>query len=245
MNDSKGLTLIELSIVLVIIGLIVAAVVAGKELIQASYRQKIISQYDKFKTAVNVFELKYDDMPGDIPYAYDYWGSVAGCTDNHVEAVITGCNGDGNGEVSHAVGTYREGVMAWQHLYLAGLLPNPYSGVLAGDSCVFGDNVPSISGLSAGYILLPSFASIPYDAAIMAQFGTNDNVGITGCADYGAFSPVDGKSIDMKIDDGLASSPRGIMVAIDSATGGTCVSGSEYDLTATGKDCRFFFLIRK
>jgi prepilin-type N-terminal cleavage/methylation domain-containing protein len=61
-----GFTLIELSIVLVIIGLIVGGVLAGRDLIKAAEVRAQISQIEKFNTAVNTFYGKYEALPGDL-----------------------------------------------------------------------------------------------------------------------------------------------------------------------------------
>ena len=62
----KAFTLIELSIVLVIIGLIVGGVLVGQDLIKAAEIRAQVSQLEKFNTAVNTFHVKYNDIPGDI-----------------------------------------------------------------------------------------------------------------------------------------------------------------------------------
>jgi prepilin-type N-terminal cleavage/methylation domain-containing protein len=66
-RGKAGFTLIELSIVLVIIGLIVGGVLVGQDLIAAAEGRAQISQIEKFDTAVNTFRVKYDYLPGDIP----------------------------------------------------------------------------------------------------------------------------------------------------------------------------------
>lgn len=62
----RGFTLIELSIVLVIIGLIVGGVLVGQDLIRAAAVRGQISQIEKYKTAANTFLGKYGYLPGDI-----------------------------------------------------------------------------------------------------------------------------------------------------------------------------------
>lgn len=66
-STAHGFTLIELSIVLVIIGLIVGGVLVGRDLIIAATVRAQISQIEKFQTAANVFRGKYVYLPGDIP----------------------------------------------------------------------------------------------------------------------------------------------------------------------------------
>lgn len=68
----RGFTLIELSIRLVIIGLIVGGVLVGRDLIERAQ----ISQIEKYNTVVHTFQLKYNALPGDIANAAQF-GFVA------------------------------------------------------------------------------------------------------------------------------------------------------------------------
>src|ERR1017187_1843861 len=61
-----GFTLVEMSIVLVIIGLVIGGVLVGQDLISAASVLAQISQIEKYQTAVNTFKLKFNALPGDI-----------------------------------------------------------------------------------------------------------------------------------------------------------------------------------
>jgi prepilin-type N-terminal cleavage/methylation domain-containing protein len=65
-EGAAGFTLIELSIVLVIIGLIVGGVLTGQDLIRAAEVRATISQIEKYNTAVNTFYGKYQAIPGNM-----------------------------------------------------------------------------------------------------------------------------------------------------------------------------------
>src|SRR4051812_40153055 len=90
-NNQKrvGFTLIELSIVLVIIGLIIGGVLAGRELIASAATRAQIAQIDKYQSAVNAFRSKYGYLPGDIP------DPMAGQFGFNARGLYTG-QGDGN-----------------------------------------------------------------------------------------------------------------------------------------------------
>ena len=80
----KGFTLIELSIVIVIIGLIVAGVIGGQSLIQQSKLRSIITDVNKYKTAYNTFYLQFSSLPGDMSNASSYWPVTPNGNDNNM-----------------------------------------------------------------------------------------------------------------------------------------------------------------
>src|SRR5665213_289434 len=92
MTSNLGFTLIELSIVLVIIGLIVGGILVGQDLIKAAEVRAQISQIEKYNQAVNTFRAKFGGLPGDLPAVYaNQFGFIprgSGCNNGR---------GDGNG----------------------------------------------------------------------------------------------------------------------------------------------------
>lgn len=88
----SGFTLLELSIVIVIIGLIVAGISAGQSLIRQAGVRGVISDFDTLTTALNTFKLQYDALPGDMDNASDYWSTDC-------DPTPTNCDGNGNREI--------------------------------------------------------------------------------------------------------------------------------------------------
>jgi len=132
----RGFSLVELSIVLVILGLLVGGILAGKSLIRASELRSITTQFDQFATAHRAFRDKYFGVPGDITNATQFWGAADPTPANCYPAMVAGttgtktCNGDGNGypdQIAMAKGDER--ALYWQHLSNAGLIAGSYSGV--------------------------------------------------------------------------------------------------------------------
>jgi len=117
-ESRNGFTLIELSIVLVIIGLIVGGILVGQDLIKAAEVRAQISQIEKYNSAVNTFRAKFQAIPGDmaISTANQFGFTIGG-----------GCNGslserDGNGLIDGAVNpwvlveTQGETLLFWQDI---------------------------------------------------------------------------------------------------------------------------------
>ena len=64
---TRGFTLIELAIVLVVIGLLLGGILKGQELIESARARNLISQMDSIKAAFFTFQDKYRALPGDYP----------------------------------------------------------------------------------------------------------------------------------------------------------------------------------
>lgn len=127
--NNKAFTLIELSIVLVIIGLIVGGILVGRDLISAAGIRSQIAQIESYQTAVNTFRGKYGYLPGDIPdpdatrFGFAARGTQRGQG-----------NGDGQIEGTDAgttpSGSYQgigETALIWMDLGTARLIPGSFT----------------------------------------------------------------------------------------------------------------------
>ena len=127
-----GFSLVELSIVLVILGLLVGGVLAGQSLIRSSQMRSITEDINRFRAATASFTDKYGFMPADFPKATMVWGELHADTatcqgTNTTTAGTATCNGDGDGIVSKISNwNYTELMTYWQHLGNAGLLDGQY-----------------------------------------------------------------------------------------------------------------------
>src|ERR1700722_5890685 len=98
-RSSSGFTLIELSIVLVIIGLIVGGILVGQDLIKAAEVRAQLSQIEKYNSAVNTFRAKFNAIPGDMAIATaKQFGFVLG---TYCDRSVLGYR-DGNGLIDGA-----------------------------------------------------------------------------------------------------------------------------------------------
>ena len=126
-KQKSGFTLIELSVVLVVIGLLVGGVLTGQDLIKSAEARAEITQIEKYNTAVNTFQAKYDALPGDMNQRT---ASAFGFASRGTACGSSTCpgEGDGNGVIeglqwgNTACGTCTtagETVMFWSDLTYA------------------------------------------------------------------------------------------------------------------------------
>lgn len=212
----QGFSLVELSIVLAVIGLLTGGIVAAQSLIRSSELRSVISDVTRFRSAIQAFELKYSALPGDMPNAVNYWGIAAGATGNDATctsaSVITKatCNGNGNNliGVGPVAGVYSEMFHGWKHLSNEGLLQGTYTGKTGAGSTTdaeLGVNVPVGKIENTGYTLNAvsdgsgSASLFPTKAGNLIIFGTPYSTSHT----YGpALTGNEAWSIDSKLDEG-------------------------------------------
>lgn len=113
----KGFTLIELAVVTVIVGLLIAGLIIGQSLVRSAKIQEFIVDNQEYSQAVGLFEQKYKFLPGDYPFATDQWSGTF--------------NGNGDGDASDTISASRtENGLFWQHLSLSGLISDSFDGTL-------------------------------------------------------------------------------------------------------------------
>ena len=230
----SGFTLIELSVFLVVIGLILGGIFVSRGLINSSTISAQISQINKFNSAVQVFRSKYKGLPGDLPdpYATHYGFQSRG---------INPGEGDGNGviegncaDIADANNGMQQGcgelAVFWQDLSSAGLID---LGVKTGTGypLISSNTYPNTTLLSTPhvsgwipaaklgndqYIYVTSFAHTNYFVIQRVfQLGWNaESTGVPG-AGANAMTVQQAYTIDSKIDDGLPQSGNVIACASD------------------------------
>ncbi len=131
-NNSQGFSLVELSIVLVILGLLTGGILTGQHLIRAAELRSVTTEFSAFQAAVNTFRDKYFALPGDMNNAEDFWGSMTNCGAASPSGSGTEtCNGDGDGFITWAAAAAQTGenFAFWQQLANAGLVEGSYTGI--------------------------------------------------------------------------------------------------------------------
>ncbi len=236
-HTRTGFSLVELSIVLVILGLLVGGVLAGQALIHAAELRAVSTEYSRYVTATQSFRDKYMALPGDMTNATRFWGDQATGTGSCADAAVSDgtpgtCNGNGDGRVSYGSEIHR----FWQQLAMAGLIEGTYSGV-AGPSgaahCVIGTQCPRSKLNNAGWGT-DSVGQYAGDAGYFA--GSYNNFFSFGAQTteypYGAvLKPEEAWNIDTKLDDGRPGLGRVFAVYYPTCTN----AASRTDTTTTYK----------
>ncbi|MBA4274336.1 MAG: hypothetical protein C0436_01645 [Alphaproteobacteria bacterium] len=246
---TQAFSLVELSIVLVILGLLTGGILAGQSLIRASELRSAVTEYQRYSTSVQSFRDKYMAIPGDMRNATSFWGTAAACpgTVATPSTTPTTCNGNGDGYVVHAGPTSDELYRFWQHLANAGLIEGQYTGVTGAATAgtwntITGQNVPrskmSNGGWSAVYLSDNQTFSTTWYPPIPA--GNTLSLGIadsSNALNSGSILRAEEMwNIDTKIDDGLAYKGKVMPWAGAGCVDAVSLSGN-YLLTSTTISC--------
>lgn len=250
---TRAFSLVELSIVLVILGLLVGGVLSGQSLIRAAELRSVTTDFTRYQTAIYSFRDKYFALPGDMPNATAFWGSNGGtgsdaaCFNTPSSTAVT-CNGNGNGQVEYYSATIPLGEprRAWQHLANAGLIEGQYSGQ-GNANCTPGRECPRGRISNTGFDLVYIVQGGSYGETFSNDsngnqllFGTSFNV-MRGVA----LKPEEAWNIDTKIDDGK---PATGVLQTDTAISSACYTGTYpsavYALNVTSIACSLRLTLR-
>lgn len=212
----SAFSLVELSIVLVILGLLVGGVLSGQSLIKASELRAIITEHDRYATAVRSFRDKYLQLPGDMSQATQIWGkNAAYCNGDPGTATTTGtCNGNGDGNIDIALvpDSSSDMFQFWHQLDLAGLIEGHYTGI-AGPAHVHDSSVNTNVPGSRMPNAVWSVENVPSSAGDIRNFNVETGnvfmlgAAVTGECPYGkVLTPEQAWNIDTKMDDGKPAS---------------------------------------
>lgn len=251
-SSRRAFSLVELSIVLVILGLLTGGILTGQNLIRAAELRSITTQYQSYTTAVMTFRDKYFALPGDMRNAQNFGGVATNCpgTSAQPSTSTSTCNGDGDGEWEYVpgAGLGNEPFRAWQHLANAGLVEGSYTGVTnhatETDGATVGLNVPKGKIGNTGWSLdsqtTYSGHADYFDGNYtnMVYFGAQQD-GPTEETNGIALTPEEMWNIDTKVDDGRPN--YGKMVSWKTPIRPDCVTNdtatSTYNLTDTSSAC--------
>lgn len=184
----RGVSLLELSVVLLIAAFALGAIMKGQELIFGARVRALLGEHESARAAWLGFQDRYRALPGD----YD-------AADRNIRGVSKTGNGDGRVEavatnVVGANGVAAEAVLAWDHL--------SKSRFIAGEYAFSAQATTDVNALAAAVPrnLYGGFADIAYDRAYGNPVAINPE---RHTLKTGQFVPVVILAeIDRKIDDG-------------------------------------------
>lgn len=227
-----GFTLIEMSIVLVLLGLLAGGVLAGQTLLK-SYRLKgVLEEKEQYVAAVNLFSQKYNAFPGDFAGAAQLWELNSGC--GGASALeIASCDGDNDGYIDANEFSY-----VWNHLGQAGLADQTYAISFPADTSLLSNyllangTMPESPIRGAGWViryvgLVGDMQNIGY---FQGAYGHSLHLMRPDSDDVvAAITPVDAQAMDDKMDDGLPA--RGVFVVLQGSGLGASWELSNPDCT--------------
>lgn len=230
--NKKGFTLVELSISLIIIALILAAIFSSTSLINNAKLRALLTEVADFEVAISHFEEKFKYLPGDFPQAaVKIGGGIA--------------NGNGDWNISKD-----ESLVIARSLYLSNDFKQQYA-TLAGDIDI-GTNIVETSLNSGGLWFVTHQSGL--GSNVDSIYGkSSESIDFAAKTDNnnirnGVIDAKDAVNIDIKIDDGLADS--GYIYAsvgqdFDDSNG--CVDelpsepAANYVISRDGLSCRLHF----
>ena len=261
--NKQAFSLVELSIVLVILGLLTGGILAGQSLIRASELRAATSEYQRYMAASHTFRDKYFSIPGDFRDATKFWGRLNANADCVTNSGAPGpnangaCDGDGSGifNSAAAAGQSGERLQFWRHLALAGLIEGSYTGLAGaagGSDCPLGTVCPKSKLGNGGW---GAWVWNAYAGNTETYAGNYGGVLAMGAAYTNAwpvnplFKPEEAWNIDTKMDDGKPGTgkilPRD-SVGFGNANGCTNSTSatdyaSSYNLPVSSAVCSLFF----
>jgi hypothetical protein len=69
----QGLTLLQMSMVLLVIALIVGGITVGKNFVRAGQLQSVVKDSGRYQQAIQDFQDKYHTLPGNMANAESFW----------------------------------------------------------------------------------------------------------------------------------------------------------------------------
>ena len=202
MNVRNGFSLVEMSVVIVIIGLLVASVTAGGNLLRSMRIKSITALTEDYKGALVQFSSTYQGLPGDLINASQFFDATSlptsseGSCDN---SALPSFNGDGDDEIAPG----DESTLANLHLSLAELTKKTYCGVWGGAYEVGVNAIESKAAKGAAMrVVCCGDTDYSRDLPMKNHFEFFAPSPLASGEREGVLSPVEARNLDVKIDDG-------------------------------------------
>lgn len=228
-TNEQGFTLVELSVVMIIIGLLIGGVLKGQEMVKNARIAALISEVESISVAATTFTDKYGEYPGDMRNVQ-----------TRIAGIGPGQDGDGNGRITNVVGRNASGIDEVQkfftHLRSADLIGGRLNGSTMESSF---DGAFYAAGFWAG-------GNQPPSRGLGGNWKSGHYIAVTNAAG-GIMQPIvfDGSTaarIDRKMDDGNPSTG-----SVRGAGGGACLGGrlNIYDEDGRQANCGLYIRLMK
>lgn len=198
-NKQSGFSLIEASVVMVIICMAVATAMSFQDLSRTAKLRNVIVDFQEASWQTDTFSALYKGLPGDLNNASTFWPDMK--------------NGDGNGLIEEE---RDENHSAWKQLSVTKLLKKDLDSV---------QRLPKAPLEQESYYNMERNKEAIYTTAENSRNGISlkpkDNVGNT-------ISPVHSKILDNKMDDGKADKGKLVAYAAKNGPN-DCTKTSEND----------------
>lgn len=232
-----GFSLVELAISITVIGVLLALVVKGGDMIENAKVSSTVLQIESYASGIEGFRETYHQWPGDYDAAQAY---IRDCTTANVCS-----DGDGNGAIGSATSStsllasvfgWSETLQVWRHLFLAGF----GAGLAGGTDTEFGSILPA-SSLEGGFEMY--YVWTPPSGADQGHFlrytGLLSGVSLASGEGVSGFAA---RSLDRKMDD---ENPRGGRLFSTNIGSNTCLKsdGTYNEDFLEQQDCVVFIRV--
>lgn len=234
-SSEAAFTLLELTLVFLVIGLLVGVIIGGYQLISSAERVRLSTHFDDIESVVRHFETQFGGLPGDLSNAGSLFSSCVDLTDQP-------CNGDGDGliEVKHPG---NESMRAWAHLASADLIKGEFTSLGGGSTGlegIPGENVPS-SVMRNSCSILESLDS----RTVTIKVGSPNT---DAPCNNSLLSVAEAFELDSKIDDGDPVTGKVQFATgqaeVDDGSPNACHDGVNFTVSSEGRVCRVIYLFK-
>lgn len=114
-RGQRGHTLVELSVIVVVVGLLVGTAITARAMLQSARVKSLAADFTVARTAINAYQDKFRALPGDDPLAASHLPG----------AFVTAGTGAGNGVIDgrwNSTSLADDSFVFWQHVRLGGFL---------------------------------------------------------------------------------------------------------------------------
>jgi type II secretory pathway pseudopilin PulG len=214
-RNTAAFSIIELTIVLMVIGVIISMTLKGSNLLERARVQAVKQDIRFYQASVASFRERYQALPGDMRNAADHLSARQN---------VPLLSGNSNGLLD----TPQEQLQFWQHLVLADMLKG--LSVSANTEAVYGATLPE-ARIGGGYnVVFKKVGNIRKNWIRLAKLPQDDDSDIAA-----ALTPAQAFEIDRELDDGSPTSGNVI------AAGDNCRTGDQYSKDSKQTACVLYF----